>query len=291
MIRCVLKIFIAVLALVAMNSFAHQPVMDMAPRWQGGYGIQVRHESYGSDTLLDGDNEINNPLGIERFVDKTWVEGVYTFERSKRITFKLPYVEQQRTKLIAGNPVQQKNSGAGDLIIAVPLKKYFNQGPLTGNWGVTPQLKVPTGSHDGDYPLSDGSWDVGLSVSYSTESYKFYQMYDLFYWRNTEGKRGMREGDEIGIDMNWGTHIYHNKQDNSGLLLMWDITARHHDKPNRQTLTSASGGTRLHTGPVMVWHYENIMARVEYKFSAYEKFDGIGNARGDIFQIGIGVAF
>ena len=30
--------------------WAHQPVMDMSPRWKGGYGFQVREEYHSSDT-------------------------------------------------------------------------------------------------------------------------------------------------------------------------------------------------------------------------------------------------
>jgi hypothetical protein len=50
---------------------AHQPVMDMAPRWKGGYGFQVRQELRFSDTLLDGASEIDNPLGRKRRVNTT----------------------------------------------------------------------------------------------------------------------------------------------------------------------------------------------------------------------------
>ena len=108
--------------------------------------------------------------------------------------FKLPFIGQIRTKAINGVGVKQKNSGVSDLIIGLPLKKYINRGSETSNWGFTPSLRLPTGSHSGDYPLSDGSWDLGLGLSYSTESFKFYSLYDLFYWYNTEGKRNMREG-------------------------------------------------------------------------------------------------
>ncbi len=277
--------------LLSIDSVAHQPVMDMAPRWEDGFGLQLRYESYGSDTLLAGDSEISNPLQLERYVDLTWLEGVYTFDRSKRITFKLSYIEQKRSKAINGISVRQKNSGVGDLIIGLPFKKYFNQGGETGNWGVTPSLRLPTGSHSGDYPLSNGSWDLGLSLSYSKETYKFYQFYDIFYWRNTEGRRGMREGDEIGIDINWGIHPYHNNASNSGLFLMWDISARHHQKPNSKTLTAASGGSRIHSGPVVVLYHENLMLRAEYKFAAYEKVAASSNAKGNSFQLGLGITF
>ena len=60
---------------------AHQPVMDMAPRWEDGWGFQVRNEHRFSDELLSGDSEVSNPQGRERRVNTTWLEGVYTFKR------------------------------------------------------------------------------------------------------------------------------------------------------------------------------------------------------------------
>ena len=96
--------------------------MDMAPRWDEGYGFQVRHALYGSDTLMDGEDEITNPLGLKRYVNTSWLEGVYTFDRSIRATFKLPYIDQRRTKNIGGVGVRQSNSGLGDLILGLPLK-------------------------------------------------------------------------------------------------------------------------------------------------------------------------
>jgi hypothetical protein len=276
---------------IAVSAYAHQPVMDMAPRWDGGYGIQMRHETYGSSELLDGDSEIANPSGLKRHVRKTWIEGVYTFDRSIRITAKLPYIDQSRTKNISGLGVKQTNSGLGDLIIGMPLKKYTNLDDSTGNVSFTPSLRIPTASSSGNFPISDGSWDVGISLSYSKSTPKFYQLYDVFYWVNTEGKRNMREGNELGLDINLGYHPYHDNLTNSGVFLMWDVTARHHEKPNAATLTTASGGERISTGPVFVWYRDNIMFRAEYKLPVYEKKDGIGSSRGQEFQVSIGFTF
>ena len=87
----------------------------------------------------------------------------------------------------------------------MPLKSYTNKGANTHNWGLTPQIKLPTGSSSDDYALSDGSVALGLSLSYSAEGYPFenhrnwklYQLYDLFYWENRQGDDGMQEGDVI----------------------------------------------------------------------------------------------
>ena len=277
---------------------AHQPVMDMAPRWNDGYGGQIRYESYGSGALLNGSDDVDNPAGLERHVNKTWLEGIYTFNPSKRITFKLPYVEQRRVTLVDGQPVRQSASGWGDLVLAMPLKRYTNKGANTSNWGITPQIRLPTGSSSGDFAISDGSVDLGLSVSYSAEGYplgkdkpSLYQLYDLFYWHNREGDDGMREGDVIGLDVNLGLHPIHNNSTNSGLYLMWDVTARHTQAPSEFTRTTASGGKRVHSGPVLVLYRGNMMFRAEYKFAVYEKVDGLSLSRGDEINVGFGLTF
>ena len=170
--------FVSMLCLSS-TAFAHQPVMDMAPRWEGGYGVQVRAENFSSQTT-------------------TWLEGVYTFKPSVRITLKLPYVDDN----------------VGDLIVGVPLKKYKNLGAFTSNWSVTPSLQLPTGE--------GGEWDAGLSVAYSAETPSFYQLYDLYAW-----------SDRVGFDMNLGIHPVHNDQTNSGVFAMWDVSLLASDAGDR----------------------------------------------------------
>ena len=281
----------ACLALGAASAHAHQPVMDMAPRWEDGYGFQIRHQSYGSGKLKQGTTRIANPLGLERHVRKTWLEGIYTFDRAKRITFKLPYVQQRRIRNIGGVPTRQRSKGIGDLIVGVPLKHYRNKGSYTDNFSFTPSLRIPTGRSGGDFAISDGSWDVGLSLSHSAETPTFYSLVDVFYWVNTEGRRGMREGNELGVDVNLGIHPYHDNATNSGLFLMLDIAARHVDDPNRATRTTATGGQRVQMGPVAVLYKDNIMFRAEYRHAVFEKTSTISNARGHEFSIGLGVTF
>ena len=116
-------LFILSLMLPAIAN-AHQPVMDMAPRWDDGYGFQIRHENYGSKTLRNGDSKVDNALNQKTSINKTWFEGVYTFDKSIRTTFKLPYI--QRTS--SSNGIKESNEGIGDLILGVPLKHYINKG-------------------------------------------------------------------------------------------------------------------------------------------------------------------
>ncbi len=270
---------------------AHQPVMDMAPRWDDGYGFQLRHERYGSDELMQGRDRIENGSGIERFVDTTWLEGVYTFDRSIRVTVKIPHVDQQRVKSINGESVRQRTSGIGDIVLGLPLKRYKNQGSTTQNWGITPSIRIPAGQSSGDFPISDGSWDVGLSVAYAWESPKLYQLYDLYYWKQGSGERGMRSGDSWGLDVNVGLHPWHDNDTNAGIFTLWDISAVHADAPNSLNLTSAAGGNRVQTGPVLVYYRNNFMVRAELKMLAYERVDGISASRGNEYSLAFGLTF
>jgi len=173
-------LFFVVSLSVISQAFAHQPVMDMAPRWNGGYGIQTRVEYANSET-------------------ETWVEGVYTFKPSVRMTLKAPF----------------KDGKLGDAIFAVPLKRYTNRGAFTSNWGVTPSVRMPTG--DGN------DWDPGLSMSYSSEQPRLYQFYDLYHL-----------GDDNGLDINIGLVNRDGKGSSTYYLL--DISAK--DTPSGDRVLS-----------------------------------------------------
>lgn len=215
--RC---LFTTLAVIASAGAFAHQPIMDMAPRWSGGYGLQTRFEHFDDETV-------------------TWLEGVYTWDRSVRATFKLPYQDGE----------------IGDLILGVPLKKYSNDGAKTSNWSVTPSVQLPTGD--------DGEWDTGLSLSYSSETPSFYQLYDLYSW-----------GDRTGLDINAG-FAFPGK--GSGTFALWDIS-----------MLTSRDGDRVQTGPVFVHFRKNVMFRAEYKALVYERDS---NWSGGFFNVGIGIVY
>ena len=263
--------------------------MDMAPRWEGGWGFQWRYEYRESGKLLNGDSKASNPFGRDKKVEKLWLEGVYTFKRELRLTLKVPWVEQSRTVVEGASAVKLRGSGLGDSILGLQLKHYYNKDKSTGNFGLTPSIRVPSGSTSDSYPVGDGSWDVGLSASYSAEFAKLYQFYDLFYWENTNGEKGIHQGDELGFDMNIGIHPYHNNDTNTGIFLMMDLSARYEEK-GRDTV-GVTGGKRLSLGPVFVWYRNNLMVRSEIKFPVYEDVVGTQVSRGTEYNIGFGLTF
>ena len=280
----------AVAVLLAVEpALAHQPVMDMAPRWAGGFGAQIRHEYRSSDRLLDGSDRASNPFDREKRVQTTWLEAIYTFRRELRATVKIPWVDQRRVSVIGGQPVRQTGSGLGDIVLGLPLKKYWNRGRSTWNLGLTPSLRMPTGSVSDAYPVGDGSWDFGLSTSLSGENARAYTLVDLFWWKNTPGRRGIEQGDVLGLDLNLGYHPLHSNDHNSGLYVMLDLEARYEGR-GRDT-GGTTGGRRLGLGPVLVAYWRNVMVRGELKLPVYESVFGTQVSRGIQTNLGIGVTF
>ncbi|MBL4799599.1 MAG: hypothetical protein JKY50_19520 [Oleispira sp.] len=269
--------------------WAHQPVMDMAPRWQNGYGFQVRQESHRSDKLVSGESKVDNPLGRDNEVNTTWLEGIYTFKRELRLSLKVPYLDQQRTVIYDGSPIKQSGKGLGDAVVGLLLKRYTNQATATGNIAITPSIRLPTGSTSNDYPVGDGSTDLGISFSASWEKSDLYQYYDLFYWKNQKGRRGIKEGDEIGFDTNIGWHPYHNNLKNQGIFVMIDGSARYQERGHNAE--GVTGGQRLSSGPVFVYYQGGMMFRAEYKYPLYEDLFGTQVSRGAEFNVGMGFVY
>ncbi len=272
--------------------WAHQPVMDMAPRWKRGWGAEIRNEYRGSDGVKDGDAKVDNPLGRDRWVNTTWIEGVYAFVPQVRLTAKIPWVRQRRVIVRNGAAVRQSGSGFGDLILGAPLKRLIVGPGTLADVTLTPSLRVPTGDTSDDFPVGDGSTDFGLSLTYKRDIAWFYQYYDLFYWANGRGKKSLntnKDGDEIGFDMNLGLLPYHDMRTNTGVWVMWDLQARYQDRG--VDADGTTGTIRLSTGPMVMWYKDNLMLHVQYTVPAYEWFNGSQVSYGQEVTVGMGITF
>ena len=199
------------------------------------------------------------------------------------MTAKLPWIHQTR---VAPSGARQSGEGFGDLILALPLKRYWNNQGKTGNWGVTPHLRLPTGSTSGDYPVGDGSYDLGASLSYSHETPWHYVYVDLFTWLNGNGRRGMNPGNLVGLDLNLGLHPYHDNGTNSGVFLMWDVSARYEGRGTNTV--GPTGGKRISTGPVAVVYWQNWMLRSEYSWPVYQRVWDAQVSRGNEITLSLG---
>ena len=274
-------------------ALAHQPVMDMAPRWSGGYGFQTRYESVISDRLeLDG-RTTGNPLGLRSESQIQWLEGVYTFHKSVRVTFKLPYEDRHKRLLRDGEVRNAQASGLGDLILAVPLKRYRNFMTHTDNLAFNPSVTLPTGNTGGDVALGRGTVDYGLSVSYAREAIQTFGLWDFWTKLHTKGADGKIKGNIIGFDMNIGIYPYQNSRKEFSSLLLWGTHVRQQlkDKLTGGALDGNTGGRWIEMAPIFVVLYKNLAFRIEAYFPVYRKFNGTQLVSDYSFQTGIGVTF
>jgi len=153
-------------------SWADQPIFNEMPRWDNGWGFQLIEEYRHDSDLMSGDAVVAE--GYSEDVHQLHIEGVYTWDKSVRITAKLPVVMDARRELPSelGGKLIQRDEGIGDATIALPLKRYFNLDGRSGSWTLTPQFRIPLSGKD-EYEIYDGEWGHGVSAGYETETHRY----------------------------------------------------------------------------------------------------------------------
>ena len=96
-----LGIWVVILCVPTLAS-AEQPVFGMMPRWANGWGVQTQYE------LEDTADERSQLLHIE---------GVYTWARWIRVTYKIPFIVHGRR-----TGANEAERGLGTPVLALPLK-------------------------------------------------------------------------------------------------------------------------------------------------------------------------
>ncbi|CAI8289166.1 MAG: Uncharacterised protein [Opitutia bacterium UBA7350] len=268
----ILRLF-ALLVSIHSTSFADQPIMNMMPRWDGGYGIQVLAENIHHSDLKKGKDVIAS--GHSETIQQLHLQGVYTWDRSVRLTFKLPYVTDARREVpvVGGTKTIEHDSGWGDLTLALPLKKYFNLNQRTGNWSLTPQLRVPLGNKANDYSIAKRVWGGGLSLGYETETYDFYFATSLTAWTFESPEAAEWSA---SFDLGWNVR--------NDLQLLWESDFKWDDED----------AFTLSAGPAFYWRYsDRVHTRLEWKhdFVSHMGSDRAQYGNGDRINLGIGLVY
>ena len=252
----------------------HQPVMDMAPRWAQGYGIQSWYEYSNDETQIQEVEEHTVRL-----------EGVYTFTREHRITLKIPI----SNKRVIQNGQESSSNYLGDTVIGFQNKLYFNERKFTANLGLNPGIRVPTQLGFDDSFSPKRSLGYSLSLSASLESFLWYGLIDFFYWGNTRNSDGTKPQNLFGFDLDIGYHPYHNNSLNMGLFLMMGFDGRYYQSNN--LVDQNTKGSIMQIVPTLVLYKDNIMFRFEYYIPVWQgKNQGL-NADSSLLRLGIGVTF
>lgn len=252
---------------------ADQPIMNMMPRWNGGYGIQTLLENIDKQDLKLGDSV--HAKGLSEQIQTLHLQGVYTWTRAVRMTFKLPYTLAARKESLSelDQTIVEKDQGWGDLTLALPLKRYFNLATRTGNWSITPQVKIPLGKDSNRYQVADRLWASGLSLGYETETYQYFFATSLGGWIYESDKAAhLNASLDIGI----------NALDS--LQVLWENDLKYGE----------FGRLSYATGPAIYWRWQDqVHSRIEWKHELMSRVSKRNAEHGnsDRISVGIGLVF
>lgn len=266
-------LFAALLGLSALGSRADQPIFNEMPRWDNGWGFQLIQEYRHERDLLSG-NTVVGP-GFSENIHLLHLEGVYTWDRSIRLTFKLPYVIDARRELltIGGGKFAQHDEGFGDATVALPLKRYFNLDGRSGSWTVAPQLRIPFAKDDA-YAVYDHQWGNGLSLGYETATYRFGFGVGATGW--------VFYGDDAA-ELTGNMHV--------GCTLRAFGSNGHINWVNRFHYED-DGAFTISSGPMLYWRFtDTIHGQVDWLLDLSDRQGQLDHGNGNAVRVGIGFVF
>ncbi len=252
---------------------ADQPVFNEMPRWNNGWGVQVVEEHRKERDLMSGSEVV--AWGFSEEVNILHVEGVYTWDKSVRLTAKLPFVVDAQRELPDenGGKVVQNDEGIGDLTLALPLKRYFNLDGRSGSWTFAPQMRVPL-SGDDEYEVYDGAWGGGLSVGYETETYDYLFSVGASTW--------LFEGDEASqtsahVDLGINLRLF-----GSSGHIKWETDFIYKD----------DGTEKLMVGPHLYWKLSDLLhTQIMYKEEVHARRKALDHGNARLIKVGMAMVF
>ncbi|MBT5901544.1 MAG: hypothetical protein HOH58_05495 [Opitutaceae bacterium] len=252
---------------------ADQPVFNEMPRWDNGWGVQFVAEQRREKDLMSGGRVVS--AGFSEEVDLMHVEGVYTWDKSIRITAKLPLVMDAQREFpdgLGGKRIEH-DKGVGDATLALPLKRYFNLDGRSGSWTLAPQVRVPMGAKD-NYTVYHRDWGTGISAGYETETYRYLLSIGVDGWIFEGDAPALASGHiDLGINFNLGKLSGHVK---------WET----------DYLAKEDGTEKLYIGPHLYLKLtDTVHAQLMYKREAHARRNQLDHGNGTLTKLGIAFVF
>ena len=252
---------------------ADEPIMNMMPRWDDGWGYQFIEEYRHESDLLLGSRALHP--GYTEDVHLLHFQSVYTWDKSIRLTAKLPYVLDARREMPDGSGGKriEHDNGIGDATLALPLKKYFNLDGKSGSLTFKPMLRVPFSGTD-DYEIYDNQWGNGLGLGYEYETAKFHVHVSTSGWVY-HGNEPFESWSTIDLGYNFNAW-------NSNGALMWETDFHYED----------DGSETLMAGPALYWNInDKAHFRIEWKHDFHDRQGVMDHGNGDVFKFSLGFVF
>ena len=243
------------------------------PRWDEGWGVQLVEEYRHESDLMSGNDVV--AAGFSEDVHILHLEGVYTWDRSIRMTVKLPYVLDAKRELPdgKGGKITQYDEGIGDATVALPLKKYFNLDGRSGSWTFAPQVKIPLSGSD-EYEVYDGAWGLGAGVGYETETYRYIFAVGASVWKFDKNEPFKASG-SLDVGLNY---------------IVSDMNG--HVKWETDFTFEDDGTEKLYTGPSLYLRINDTLhSRIVYKNEIHARRNNLDHGKGSNFRVGLALVF
>jgi hypothetical protein len=173
----------------------------------------------------------------------------------------------------SGGKLIQKDSGWGDLNIALPLKKYFNLDGKSGSWTFKPMVRIPLAEKD-EYDFYYKEFGVGLGLGHEFETSNYYFGIGTAWWI-FDGNRPAELHSSLDVGYNFETK-------NSNGSIFWE-TDFHFEDDESKTMSS---------GPAFYFnHNDTIHSRIEWKHDFIDHQGVLDHGNGNHFKVGIGWVF
>lgn len=261
------------LGLSSASARAEQPIFNEMPRWDNGWGFQLIQEYRSERDLLSGDTVVGP--GFTEDIHLLHLEGVYTWDKSIRLTAKLPFVLEARRELLApgGGKLVQHDEGLGDATVALPLKRYFNLDGRSGSWTLAPQLRIPL-ARDDAYAVYDHEWGNGVSLGYETETYRFKfgigVTGSVFYGDDAAELSG-----DVGVG-------YNLRAFGSNGHIKWTNHFHYED----------DGAFTISSGALLYWRFtDTIHGQIDWLHDLSDRQGSLDHGNGNAVRVGIGFVF
>ena len=252
---------------------ADDPIMNMMPRWDDGWGFQFIEEYRHESDLLLGDRK-----AYPNFVEDVHLlhfETVYTWDKSIRVTAKLPWVLDARREMpdgLGGKKVEHDN-GIGDATLSLPLKKYFNLDGRSGDWHFKPMVRVPLSGQD-DYEIYDNEWGNGIGLGYEFETAQWYFGVSTSGWIY-HGSEPFESHSSLDLGYNFETR-------GSNGSIFWESDFHWED----------DGSETLSAGPALYWNVnDTVHWKLEWKHDFHDRQGVLDHGNGDVFKFSLGFVF
>jgi hypothetical protein len=252
---------------------ADQPIFNEMPRWDDGWGYQFIYEYRTEDDLLLEDDTVASGFGEE--VEVLHLEGVYTWDKSIRMTVKIPFLLDAYREFPdgAGGKRVQRDEGIGDATVALPLKKYFNLDGRSGSWTLAPQVRIPL-SGDDEYEVYDGEWGTGIGFGYETETFDYIFSIGASFW-HFYGDEPFEAFAHLDVAKN-----------------LRGFGSSGHLKLENDLQFEDNGSLTLTMGPALYWKFtDTIHSKVSWKKDVSDRQGILDHGNGEAFKIGIGFVY